>query len=427
MRIIEENALKTSISQIRKYNKNNIEVKDFIKNINTLELKSLQQSSLKKDEKYLNEISFIMSVINSIISHPHISNKGEEIIIRSEKANALSEEDFQKTLQDPILWGQQKHKIIPEYVHYHQYTDEVNIYENAFIVLLIDLLDKELIQYNDYYINLLPTITSFSDEIVNDQQVLAVLDKLRLLSQRFQLIKNTYFYKEIHRHPRISKVIKPTNILLKDRLYNYCYKFYRKLIQYEEVSEVYRDFRWFYAFNILRELNNQGYKLVSSKNNVINLNNDLFNIKLTKNDYVLLMYYSSKNLIFFDCSIKGSNQHFIHRLVCNPNKEFIDEITSLDKETIDLKTVTIWNIYDSNNQVINKNVLSEKEIVKEFIGNLFVEIIANKEVYSRYCPICKSKNLDEEKSYYHCFDCKAIYTFKKSKDKDTIWLISTRR
>ncbi|MGN1295762.1 MAG: hypothetical protein ACI4U5_05075, partial [Bacilli bacterium] len=122
MRIIEENILKTSIVQIKKYYKNNSDIKEFYKNINTLDIKSLQQSSLKRDEKYIKEISFIMSVINSIIAHPHISNKGEEIILRSDKANNLSEDDFQKTLKDSMLWKKQDFKMIPEYVHYHQYT-----------------------------------------------------------------------------------------------------------------------------------------------------------------------------------------------------------------------------------------------------------------------------------------------------------------
>lgn len=427
MRIIEENTLKTSIVQIKKYYKNNIDVKDFYKNINTLDIKSLQQSSLKKDEKYIKEISFIMSVINSIIAHPHISNKGEEIILRSDKANNFSEDDFQKTLKDPTLWVQQDSKMTPEYVHYHQYTDEINIYENAFIVLLIDLLDKELAQYEDYYINLLPTIASYSEEIIDNQQVLNVLDKIKLLSQRFEFIKNTYFYKEIHRHQKISKVIKPTNILLKDRLYNYCFKFYRNFIQYSDINGVYKDFRWFYALHILNELKNQGFKLIKAKENIIDIENDLFKLKLSHNDYVIFMSFSNLDEILFDCSIKDSNHHFIHRLVCNPNEEVDSELTSLEKEIIDTKTITIWNLYDSCNIAMNKNVSNEKELAKEYVNHLFVEIIANKEVYSRYCPICKSKNLDEDNSYYYCSDCKAIYTFKKSNDKDTIWLISTRR
>ena len=99
-----------------------------------------------------------------------------------------------------------------------------------------------------------------------------------------------------------------------------------------------------------------------------------------------------------------------------------------------LLSFSLW-VYISNVENVNRTVelknisvtIENEELAKEYVNHLFVEIIANKEVYSRYCPICKSKNLDEDNSYYYCSDCKAIYTFKKSNDKDTIWLISTRR
>lgn len=428
MRIIEEQILKSSIAQINKYYKNNGDVKNFYKNINTLDINSLQKSSINRDEKFFKEVSFIMSVIYSIIAHPHISNKGEEIILRSDKASSISEDDFQKTLKDPILWKQHDFKMVPEYVHYHQYTDEINIYENAFIVLLIDLLDKELTQYLNYYINLLPSITSNCEDIIDNEQLIKVLKKVNMLSTRFQFIKNTHFYKEIHRHPKISKVIKPTNILLKDRLYNFCFKFYRKFIQYEDIFEIQKDFRIYYTFLILKELKNQGFKLTTLKTNVINLKDNLLNIKLIKDDYDLIVHFDKNNQIIFDCSIKGSDRHFIHRLICNPNEKNEDEFNNdITRNSIDVKIITIWNIYNENNESVNKNVLKESELIKNYINDLFIELTANKEVYSKYCPVCKSKNLDEENSYYQCLDCMTLYTFKKTMNKDTIWLINTRR
>lgn len=426
MRIIEEQILKSSIVQFNKYYKGNEDVKNFYKNINTLDIKSLQKSSINRDEKFFKEVSFIMSVIYSIIAHPHKSNKGEEIILRSVKANNISEEDFQKTLKDPMLWKQQNYKMIPEYVHHHQYTDELNIYENAFIVLLIDLLDKELTQYTNYYVNLLPSIALEVTEIIDDEQVLRLLKKVNMLSTRFQFIKNTQFYKEIHRHPKISKAIKPTNILLKDRLYNYCFKFYRKFIQYEDIFEISKDFRIYYSLLILKELKNQGFKLTTLKSNQINLKENVFNIKLIKDEFNLIMYFDKMNQIIFDCSIKGSDKHFIHRIICNPNEKNEEEFKK-ELEVVDNKVITIWNVYNENNELINKNVLKESELAKIIIDDLFIEVVANKEVYSQYCPICKSKNLDEDHSYYRCLDCMALYTFKKSLNKDKIWLINARR
>ena len=54
------------------------------------------------------------------------------------------------------------------------------------------------------------------------------------------------------------------------------------------------------------------------------------------------------------------------------------------------------------------------------------EVVAKKMIYSKYCPICKDRNLTIENDIYHCNNCKSIYTFKKE-TKDVIWFIKLRR
>ena len=42
---------------------------------------------------------------------------------------------------------------------------------------------------------------------------------------------------------KISKNIKATNILTKDRKYKFCFKFYRKFITYLDEATIIKDFR----------------------------------------------------------------------------------------------------------------------------------------------------------------------------------------
>ena len=99
MKIIEESKLKENIRQLNKYERANKEPNIFFNNLDSLEFNSLQSVSFVQDNAFFDEISFILNVIASIISHPHLSNKGEDVIIRSELAGHISTESFQRTFK----------------------------------------------------------------------------------------------------------------------------------------------------------------------------------------------------------------------------------------------------------------------------------------------------------------------------------------
>ena len=130
MRIIEESKLKKNISQLNNYKKANKLVKDYYNNLDSLKLTSLQSLSYDQDIAFFDEVSFILNVIASIISHPHLSNKGEDIVIRSELAGHISVDSFQRMFKEPSFWKEKDLEMKPEYVHHYQYTDEIKIFEN---------------------------------------------------------------------------------------------------------------------------------------------------------------------------------------------------------------------------------------------------------------------------------------------------------
>ena len=119
---------------------------------------SLQGFSIDGDREFLKEVSYVLNVIISIIYHPHIANKREEVVIRIEQAQAIDEEAFRRILTDSSLWKQHGLKMVPEEVHYYQHIDELRIYENRFIGMLISIIDKELSRFSTFYLNKLPTL-----------------------------------------------------------------------------------------------------------------------------------------------------------------------------------------------------------------------------------------------------------------------------
>ncbi len=263
--------------------------------LGSLKSVSLQGFSIDHDRAFLRELSSVLNVIVSIINHPHIANRREEVIIRIEQAQQISQEAFLNTIKDSKLWKAHDLRMIPEEVYYHQHIDELRIYENRFIGFLIDLIDKELAKFSNFYLSKLPTLTSLQGTLSSHEigKQIVQIDRLR---RKTQFIKNTYFYREVSKGKPISRKIQPTNILLKDRLYRYCFRFYKDFMRYEDSKSAMRDLRSYYMILLFRELCSQGFiPVVTSKDKYIFANRDYtLALQPMGNDALLLTVRNAK-------------------------------------------------------------------------------------------------------------------------------------
>ncbi len=426
MKIIEENLLKNTIRQLNNFLRNHSLVNDFYDSLDELKLNSLQSFSFQKDNEFFDKTSFIMSVIASIIAHPHMSNRGENIILRSSQAGNLTNENFRETFKDPSLWKEKNLEMIPEYVHYYQYTDELKIYENRFIRLLIDIIDIEINKYFDFYNSLIPALENNGDTIIEENSDVEIaIKKLENLNRKLKHIKNTFFYKELSKLPYISKQIKPTNILLKDRLYNFCFKFYREFIKYEDVFELLSDFRLYYYFVILKEFKNRDFKLLTKEHQeqTFNINNLTFSYK----NFIINLKIESIDKIYLSINLKTSPISFKHCLVLDATRSDAFDV-KVSEDVVSTHIATIWNLIDAITKKVKFiNQAKERDIIKVWLDSLLYEIHAKKSIYTKYCPICKSRAIDEQTEIFTCTNCHTIYTFESIKGQDFIWFINLRR
>ncbi len=425
MKIIEGIQLKNTIKQIRKYQSEHKGFDNLYRELDSLSINSLQSFSFQNDSDFFDEVSFVLSVINSIIVHPHIITKREDIIIRAELAGHIEHDQFQKVMRESNLWKQKNLDMVPEYVYHHQHLDELKIYENIFIGMLIKLLDQEIDKYYEFYVSILPSIGTTNEFVLENEAIENALMKVDKLQRKLRHIKNSYFYKEIKKCDLSLKKIQPTNILLKDRLYNYCFKFYRKFIAYEDLGSLQSDFRTYYMFLLLKALLKKGFVLDQS------VQNNNHNLTFTYKDYKVNMLLSRYRLgISFTISYKDVKaKHYLYlnteRVIKN---ETIDYKNIEQFNTIDI--LTIWNLYnyEDMSKPIFRRTLSEEVMVYEWLNSKFEEIIVKKEVYQKYCPVCRSKNLDLDHGYYECANCKTQYVFKNhSNELDTVWFMRIRR
>ena len=157
MRTIEEKNLKAAITKFYNWIKENDSFADFFNDCQGLEMKSLQELSFKNDEEFFNGLRNVMSIIATIIHHPHMTNREREIIVRSDQAANLTQDMFNKTMRDSELWSERNLKMVPEYVYYSEHVDELRIYENIFIVHLVDKIQEEM---DTYKVATVPNSTS---------------------------------------------------------------------------------------------------------------------------------------------------------------------------------------------------------------------------------------------------------------------------
>lgn len=415
MRIIEENLLKKMITQLNNYEKKYKGEKERFDNLKEINFSSLQELSFEKDNEFFDEVTFILSVITSIIAHPQISNRDEDIIERAEQVGNITNEALKQTLRDASLWKEKNYELVPEYIHYHQHIDELKIYENIFIGMLIKLIDTELTKYESFYQKLIPSMEDNSLYIEKSEEIEKTLSVIANLKRKMLHIKNTSFYKEIKKANLSLKKIQPTNILLKNKLYNLCYKFYRSFIVYEDIKDLQLDFKKYYYYQILRVLK-------------------LADVTIDKNSKEFAFNYQNKKIKIINgeendrlyLEIKYHKNIYKHQLILSTSRQLTDQYVE-DKNYITTEVISLWNLYlvDTNKLIFN-NQTSEIEIIRKWVMSKLQEVVANYKVYSKYCPICKNKNLTIENDIYHCSDCESIYTFKKEK-KDVIWFIKVRR
>lgn len=436
MKIIEERYLKKEIKKLNQYSKEHRSFLDFFNNVDPVMDKTLQDLSFKSDLNFFKEIEFILSVITSIISHPHLVNKGEEIIVRADQANHVSTEMFNKTMRDSTLWKENDQTdMVPEYVYYYQQIDELRIYENIFIVMLVKMIEQEINKYNEFYVSTILTFNNQDTLSVNKDNSDVALDKMNNITRRLKHIKNTYFYKTINRGGTRLGHIHPTNILTKDRLYNFCYKFYKKMITYSDNYSRLQDIRAFYYIQfikVIKELGFTPYACDSLQMKGVRKFN-IPKVKFSNDLYILNVYqlekYTGLILEVENKKVKGKKSK--HLLLFDSKPGFSDELYDVEYDKYEtVEILSLWNMgyVEGNVKSLYPNPISENEMMKEWITTKIKNVLGSKKIYSVYCPSCKSQMLvNTSVNQLRCEKCTSKYTFYKNENGENIWFNRLRR
>ena len=429
------------------------------------------------------ELKSVINKITSIIFKPHIKVTTNEIITRSELSGPLSNESFYETMRDSRLWKNKNGKMTPEHVHSLENIDTLDTYENRFISYLVTLIEQEI---KDLLINVTPLVDSIEeifeqsgisygktsilnslnkveekttkaiysswDEFTSKKEINAarkIYKAIKDLEKRIKLIKNTEFYKFTHKY--IDKNILPTNILIHDDLYSYCYRFYKSNYLIKTKDDNYKDI-YYYNYVLL----NLFYYLSKLE---VGQTTQTLNAKVSVD--------SSKRLRFEEVSFKRGlfsffvkedpddlgfyiETHLINNAIKVNTK--VDEAhmaryyfyTSYDyKEDNEARILLSSSKEDCNNSIIltSSNMLGDynsvltlslykknhETILSNLIKSLTLIFSLNTEVFEVRCPVCGSKKVYTDAYTYRCENCDSSYSLINIEEKPHLFIKSLRR
>lgn len=431
------------------------------------------------------EIKDILNKITSIIYKPHIKTTVNEIIKRSELAAQVSNEAFNETLKDSKLWKNKRGVMTPEYVHTIEHVDTIETYENHFIAMLVDYIEDEVNEilneltpliyaleekYENYNTSLgdYSLLNSFNKENISKEIFAPVKsDKAEVfklftkLKKKILIIKDTQFYKTLSKHPLKNKNILPTNILIHDELYSYCYRFYKEnylgYILKDEQSEVY--YYNYFVISLIDYLLNSN-EIKSSTLGKLHIYMDhesrihIPNFKIRKG---LFIYTFSESLNGLGLSIEveylfnnDQTSNYLRKEVDAFYKNKINLYTSYSLtlegsealfHEVDLKNFNVNNVNETNFVVTMKNFIEHYDnvitfsiyrdnhltIFKNIFKSLTLLFECEASLYEVKCPVCGRPHIVNSDFSYICEDCLASYSILINDSKNILWIKSLRR
>lgn len=416
-----------------------------------------------KVEEYRN----LLDKITSIIFSPHIKVSTNPVILRSEQSGRLSQESFRETVKDLKLWRRKHGRMAPEYVHNEESIDTIENYENQFICLLVNEIEADLKDIKDYLLFLNDSIEgyyqrkqvnfgpnsifdSFREKrfpyngifIVNDLSIRNVNSITSRLSRKLKNIKGSEFYRLNSKKP-ISRNVLPTNVLIHDELYGYCYRYYKQNFLMKKKSEAPMDVLYYNFFigSLFAYLDSSGL-LEADKQIYFKLDEDSQRLYFGKfsfdrKGFHYFIKQDEDNLgIQIEVTYKRSMKARYYVLTSfdyeKDNKKMVDDTLALIGKDYDGIYLACFNNHTHDyDRKFPLSLFHKKAEVERQFANLFISTAycfeADMLIYKEKCPVCGQTSVISRGDGYGCMDCGSEYYIYKGRKNTTLWIKSYRR
>ena len=90
--------------------------------------------------------------------------------------------------------------------------------------------------------------------------------------------------------------------------------------------------------------------------------------------------------------------------------------------------LSLWELcYADGGKLSGFRMGSEAELVHDWLASKVSKVSADKNVYKKYCPVCRSRGIDLTDGVYSCSFCGSRYMFDESGEEETVWFRKIRK
>ncbi len=420
------------------------------------------------DFVFADDIYAVVNQIRAIVKEPHIFLKRESIIQNVSVAPNIDTEALIETYTDYKLWKVKEDAIEPEFVHAFVNEDNLAIYENRFISFLIDLLFQQVakhlailieeIKTLNVMVGLKPLDGGFTTE--NYFEILAdtngeipvvanaesaevkTLNLLIKCKKQLRNLMESQFYISCKKASEfVPAGLKPTNILMMDKRYNYCYNFYINYTKNKDGnSSEAQSYVSFIVINFMNALHKQGFML-ENPDAILNIAQSgrltVSKVKFIKEPFAItLSKEDSSNVLLLDIELTAdaSKTRFAVNIVDTATIEKLENFTDVNEfakqlnEQKDEKVERAFLITDFAPVKVGNAafIVSDNGDATNKLNRVLIAMLIRAEVaigiHSRLCPVCGSSLIAPEDSDLVCTTCECKYHLYSYGKKEYAWI-----
>jgi len=422
------------------------------------------QSIVTNDCVFADDITKVVTYIRSVFRQPHVFLRKEDIVQNVSSASKMDNASLKESYKDSKLWKVQNGQVAPEYVHTYVQEENLAIYENRFVVYLLDLLlaevDKKLsalcksissIHKNmgdaedgfsiSNYIDYADANGGMPVLATNKEPKSATIAELLRAKKQLEMLQTKELYKACKKAGDFNVAgLKPTNIFMKDKDYNACYLFFLNYLSKEPiVTSESKMYNGFVIVNLFSALVNAGFECDKEQEEILintSANMKFDCVKFVKDPFTVTLSLKADDEIEMTVTEIADNNtaKYAIKILSSAQTSKMEDFTSADSYAEKLMA-------EKSDDVLNVFLITDAEVAKaknavfvspakadsnERLTNLikfctFV-VEGSQFIHTRFCPVCGSSLAVPSENDYNCVTCDSLYHLFNYASKDLIWV-----
>lgn len=407
---------------------------------------------------FADSVATAIAYIRSAFADPHIFLKKEELVQNVAVASHIDNETLRMNYKDSKLWKKNATDVSPEFVHAFVYEDDLAIYENRFLTYIIDTLFEMLTKRVNALKDSMATLggvaggkkgkgitrsafmqlekeTGSVPALVScDDSKATIFNSFLKSRKRLTQLKQHPIYLACKKKGGFNVLnLHPTNILIADKHYHYCYDFYLNYLNREsEVMATQKMYQTFVAMQFLFALDKLGF---SAKGQDVFLGQSgqvkFKELTLKKGAFAVTLSREKDEELYCKVvnTVTGSSAGYAVAIFHSSQLSGYTSFTArLDIEKMNnptaFRTVLITDCSSTHEDVIQVLPMRADvtDVLAEVVKSFMLCAEGSTQAYSRVCPLCGATLVTQTDVDHACTSCGALYNLYAFDKKEWVWI-----